>query len=91
MNQSKTEYNYQSAGFNKFLSRSIDDLNNSNDTLESQTPMPNREIAFDQNQVSGPLGNTMKVGKILIDGITGRISGFDDNGNEGWRLGEQDD
>lgn len=79
---------YTDAGFDGFLSRSIDDLSQIN--LDSQGPT-STSIRYDSAQVSGMLGDTLQVGKIKIDGVMGRLSIFDDNGNEVGRIGNIDD
>jgi len=86
MNQG--DYNYESAGFDGFLSRSIDNLSRTN--LAAQGPT-STAIRYDSAQVSGMLGNTLVIGKILLDGVTGRITVVDDNGNEMVKLGNIDD
>ena len=82
-----SSYDYTQAGLDGFLSRSIDDLSQVN--LSSQGPQ-SMSMAYDRAQVSGSLGNTLQVGKVHIDGISGRISVFDDSGNETIRIGELD-
>lgn len=81
-------YDYSDAGLDSFLSRSIDDVSQVN--LSAPGP-PNNAIAFDRSSVTGPLGDTLRVGKIYIDGVKGRVSFFDDTGNEYMRQGELDD
>lgn len=78
---------YLDSGFDAFLSRSIDDLSQVN--LDSQGPQTTA-MRYDSAQVSGSLGNTLQIGKVHIDGVSGRISVFDDNGNETIRIGELD-
>lgn len=78
---------YIAAGFDPFLSRSIDNLSQFN--LDSQGPV-STQIPFDRAQVSGMLGDTLVIGKIKIDGGKGRISVYDDNGNENTRIGDLD-
>lgn len=78
------DYNYQVAGFDGFLSRSIDDLTQI--TLDSAGPA-NRAIAFDQGQQSGSFGDVIQIGHIKLDGAAGRIIG-DDGNNNFFLLGE---
>ncbi len=80
-------YSYQDSGFDKFLSRSIDDLSQSN--LSVGGPV-SQSIAYDRNQVSGQLGDIIRIGSIQLDGRKGRISIYDGN-NEVVRIGELDD
>lgn len=80
-------YDYTAAGFDKFLSRSVDDAQQQNLDAGGVTPMA---IPFDRTQSTGSLGNTIRVGNINLDGVTGRISIYDDQGNEVVRIGELD-
>lgn len=80
-------YDYTAAGFDKFLSRSVDDVSQQN--LDSTAPT-SMAIPFDRTQTSGLLGNIIRVGNIQIDGVKGRISIYDGD-NEVVRLGELDD
>ncbi len=57
----QVRYDYTSAGFDNFLTRSIDEGSTS------------RAGAFDRSAVSGFLGDTLRIGKIQIDGANGRI------------------
>ena len=81
------DYDYIQAGFDGFLSRSIDDFTQVN--LSSPGPQTT-SIRYDSAQVTGPVGDTYRVGKIFFDGAKGRISIYDDNGNEVVRIGELD-
>ncbi len=83
-----TDYSYNDAGFDGFLSRSIDD--NPQVNLDSRGPQ-STQMPFDRAQVSGLLGDTLRIGKVHFDGVKGRISIFDDNNNEVFRAGELDD
>lgn len=82
------EYTYETAGFDGFLSRSVDSISQLN--LDSQGPV-STQLPFDRAQVSGSLGDKLQIGKIRLDGVTGRISVLDDNNNEVVRIGELDD
>jgi len=59
-----TDYNYTQAGFNGFLSRSVDNLPSQN--LSSPGPMSTSQ-AFDRQQVSGMLGDTLQIGNIRLE------------------------
>lgn len=82
---------YADSGYNGFLRRTI-----SSDPKASTLSQLARNagrgniLNFDNAQVSGSLGDTLEVGKILIDGSVGdgRIDGHDDNNNTVWRLGD---
>jgi hypothetical protein len=84
---SKNSPDYTDAGFDAFLSRSIDNLSQVN--LDAQGPVSN-SVAYDRTQVSGALGDTLRIGTILIDGVKGRISIYEGS-SEVVRLGELDD
>lgn len=68
---SRDDYDYQSAGFDGFMSRSIDDLNQSN--LDSAGPV-STQLAYDRSQVTGMLGDSYRMGDILFDGKEGRTT-----------------
>lgn len=82
-------YDYSTAGFDSFLDRSID--SNGGYTLDSQPTARSREMNFDQGKVSGSLGDSLRIGKIQLDGINGRISIYDGNGDENTRIGDLGD
>lgn len=80
-------FDYTQAGFDPFLSRSIDGTGAPN--LAMEVPLvPNQAIAFDQTSISGMLGDKLKIGSVTLDGANGRISVFDTNNNEVVRVGE---
>lgn len=81
------DYNYESSGFDGFLSRSIDDL--AQVTLDSPGPQTTA-IPFDRGQQSGGFGNSVQIGSIKLDGVKGRITITDDAGNIVVMLGELD-
>lgn len=78
-------YSYESAGFDSFLSRSIDGLSQVN--LDSQGPQ-GTAIRYDDSQVSGMLGDTLQVGRININGASGNITG-NDGTNDYFILGDE--
>ena len=82
--KSGNDYSYTDAGFDSFLSRSIDNVAQYN--LDSTGPMVN-QVRYDGMQVSGMLGDTLQIGNIHLDGVTGRISIYD-SGEEVVRIGE---
>lgn len=87
------DYDYSNAGFDSFMSRSIDDTGGQAQatTLDDQQPTSSNEMNYDSAQQSGSMGNTLQLGKIKLDGDNGRISTFDDDGNEVVRIGKLDD
>lgn len=87
MNPSGTGYyDYGTAGFDGFLSRSIDDL--SQVTLDSPGPQSNT-VAYDRTQVSGTLGDTLRIGNIYLNGADENIILSDGNNNR-LLIGRQD-
>lgn len=78
------EYNYETAGFDGFLSRSIDQL--AQVTLDSPGPQTTA-IPFDRGQQSGSLGNSIMIGSIQLDGAGGRIL-INDGNNDFLIMGE---
>ena len=69
-----TEYNYEAAGFNRYMSRNM--------TSDwSAAPTQSRNLNFDQQQISGALGSILTVGNITIDGIQGALKFYDEDGN----------
>ena len=82
-----SDYTYEDAGFDGFLTRPLVGTSTENQGSVYQ----NRQVNFDQSQTSGALGDTFRVGRINLDGANGRISVFDENGNESVRIGELDD
>lgn len=80
-------YDYSQAGFDGFLSRSIDDT--SQTSLDSGGPIT-RQVSFDRGQVSGAFPDVVRIGNVNIDGINGRISVYDGE-NEVMRIGELGD
>lgn len=65
------QYSYTEAGFDEYLSRSIDG---------PQTAAPALQVNFDANQISGSLGDTLRIGSIYLDGKNGSIVIYDDQG-----------
>ncbi len=83
------EYTYANAGFDSFMNRSIDMYSATNlDSLMVNMPYWQRQLPMDTVQSSGSLGDSITIGSIILDGVTGRISVEDQSGNEVVRLGE---
>jgi hypothetical protein len=76
---------YTAAGFDKFLTRADQTIGGNLDAVA-----PNNAVAFDRTQVTGQLGDTLRIGNIHIDGISGRISIYEGE-NEVVRIGELGD
>jgi len=81
---SPDDYSYENAGFDGFLSRSIDQTPQVN--LESQA-IQTRQVAFDRAQVSGSLGDTWRIGRIHLNGAKGNIV-INDGENDFFLAGE---
>lgn len=88
----KTIHNYESAGFNGFFRRSIGSPSGLT-TLRalSSSKSSSKQLNFDDQQVSGAMGDTLRLGTIYLEGKTGRFKILDDQGNEVVRLGDVDD
>jgi hypothetical protein len=85
--QSNEIIDYTRAGFDGFLSRSIEVTAN-NQTLNLLPAISTgQQLNYDQMQVTGSLGDHLRIGNIDIDGGAGRISIFDSENNEIVRLG----
>lgn len=83
------DYDYEKAGFDGFLSRSIDEVSQVN--LDAAGPN-SRQLRYDSAQISGMLGDKFQVGNILIDGVNGRIDIVEGKtGNVVVRIGSLDD
>ena len=83
-------YTYKDAGFNRFFRRSIGS-NSDTVNLRSIPSGGGRQLNFDDMQVSGSLGDTLRIGRIPLDGKLGRISILDERDNEVLRLGDLGD
>lgn len=84
MDGNREEFNYETAGFSQHLTRTID-------TLGASGVAASRQFNFDQAQVSGALGDKLRIGSILLDGASGRITIEDDNANVVVLIGELGD
>ena len=84
------QHDYESAGFNGFFRRSIGS-NPTATTLRALNGRTTRQLNFDDQQVSGSLGDTLRVGVIYLEGKTGRFKIVDDQSNEVVRLGDVND
>lgn len=82
---------YTGAGFNRFFKRSLGS-DPSTTSLRTLPSMGNtRQLNFDDKQISGALGDIMRLGRMSLDGKIGRLSVFDERGNEVLRLGNLDE
>jgi len=71
-------YDYTTAGFDGFLSRSVDNAPQIN--LATPTPAT-PAIAFDRSQITGFLGDTLQIGKIHLNGSDENIIMSDGQNN----------
>lgn len=62
--QPSDDYNYETAGFDSFLSRSIDGIPQTN--LDSLGPI-SREVGYDRSQFSGSTSDTIRIGQTKVD------------------------
>ena len=86
----KKVHDYESAGFNGFFRRSIGS-NPTATTLRALNSRASRQLNFDDQQVSGSLGDTLRIGVMYLEGKTGRFKIVDDQIAEVVRLGDVND
>lgn len=94
-NRLRPIYTYADAGFNGFMSRSIDSTPaiSLRQTASDFRKLNNQTINFDHQQTSGSMGDSFQVGGggIVLDGKNRRISIYDENHtNEVGRIGNLD-
>ena len=87
-NTTPQRYDYSLAGFGAFLTRSIDDTGQSG--LSVDAPIQSRAVAFDRQQTSGSFGDTLRIGRIYLNGAEGNIVMNDGEVNR-FLLGEDKD
>lgn len=80
-------HTYREVGFNRFFRRSINSNPNAVN-LNSVGGGATRQLKFDDMQVSGALGDILRIGRISLDGKLGRESIYDERNNEVLRLGD---
>lgn len=88
--QDNQKHTYREVGFNRFFRRSITSNPNAIN-LRSLGGGNTRQLNFDNAQVSGSLGDVLRIGRILLDGKLGRESIHDERNNETLRLGDLGD
>lgn len=78
LNNTTDIYDYGSAGFDAFLNRSIDISSSENSPYATLSLIPplstGQQVNYDQMQVNGSLGDSLKVGRVQIDGSNGQIT-----------------
>lgn len=79
------EYSYLDAGFDSFLTRSID--SSAQVTLDSPGP-PNTAIRLDGAQFSGAISDTLRIGNLSLNGVPGNIMA-NDGSNDFFILGDE--
>lgn len=79
------DYDYTAAGFDNFLSRSIDQAPQAN--LNSPAPA-SQAVRLDAVQMTGAIGDNMRIGKITINGAAGNITA-NDGSNDFFILGDE--
>lgn len=83
-------FTYQDAGFNRFFRRTLTSNPQAASLRSSGGAVSSNQLNFDELQVSGSVGDTLKVGLISLQGKIGRISLNDELGTETLRLGNLD-
>lgn len=82
MQAPKPKYTYQDAGFNGFLSRSKKANPFALDLSDGPSSSSGGTLNLDRQQVASSLGNKLTLGRIVLDGVAGRIIMSDENGVE---------
>lgn len=88
---STKDYTYREAGFNRFFHRSLSSNAQATSLRSASVAPSNNQLNFDNMQVSGSLGDTLKIGLITLDGKIGRQSVHDKMNSEVLRLGDLGD
>lgn len=83
-----SSYDYTVAGFDAFLTRSIDGGQTALGT-DNFGAMPSQQLAFDRSQISGVLGDTMRIGRIYLNGSQSNIV-MNDGENDFFFMGDDD-
>lgn len=90
-NPYKKIHDYESAGFNGFFRRSIGSESAATTLRALPIKVGHRQLNFDDQQVSGSIGDTINFGAVDIEGKMGRIGITDEQGNPVVRLGDVND
>lgn len=88
-NNQRQRYDYTTAGFNGFLTRSIGGGQPLTLTEADQQAATTRSISFDRSQITGALGDTLQIGQISLNGAEENII-LSDGDNNRLLLGRQD-
>ncbi len=87
----KKQHDYESAGFNGFFRRSIGSVAGAQTLRSISNTGRSTALNFDDQQISGALGDNLKIGSIRLNGKTGQFDIVDDQGNVVVRIGTQED
>lgn len=66
-------YTYENAGFNSFMLRSMKSNAGAQTVRGGISVGSGKAIAFDRQQVSGALGDKVAIGRLVLDGVKGRV------------------
>lgn len=82
----KPRYTYQDAGFNGFLSRSLKSNPIANNVSQGIATGSGKPVNVDLQAMFGALGNIIDLGKLVLDGVEGKIRVREEAGGEdtGW-------
>jgi hypothetical protein len=72
---SNSKYTYEDAGFNAFMLRSLKSNPGAQNVMGgiSSGVGSGGSIAFDRQSVEGMLGDKLTIGRIILDGVAGRM------------------
>ena len=78
-------YNYSNAGFNNFLVRSMKSNPVAANIASGIAVGSGKPMNVDLQAMFGALGNKIEMGRLVLDGVNGRVIPLDENGEEtGW-------
>jgi len=83
MAQNNRAYTYEDAGFNGFMRRTLNsNINNGSLSQMARNSTTMSSLNFDNLQVSGSLGDTLEIGRILLNGADGQIDVRDEDSSD---------
>lgn len=80
--QPQDRYTYQNAGFNGFMARSLKSNAGANSVADGIATGSGKAMNFDLQQAFGSLGNKIQIGRIILDGVNGRVIAQDETATD---------
>lgn len=79
------KYTYENAGFNGFMLRSLKSNPGAVNVQGGISTGSGKPVNVDLQSMFGSLGNKITMGRLILDGVNGRVIPLDENGEEtGW-------